>query len=327
MEFFSIGGAWNDGTRFLAARPLPNLALIVGMGVLIPIALQLAFFGLGGGPAGATPVEGGEPAELSTADAAAFVVLAGTFVLQIAAYFAAWRLALGNGESFGRALLFGLLAGLVAAGVSALLVFAAAMAAAQAGPPGIVVFVILFTILPVMIALALFYTFMAAFVGTGVGLMLVLAMVFGTSTGDTGLAATMVGGSGFVVVMLLVLAAVLLWLAARLSCTTVVMADRKSYNPFAAMRASWELTWEAQWRVMGYLALVALGCVVLLVVVAAAAGAGAQALQGGPSAGAGIAGLVVGFVLGLGFALIAVMLPIGIYRQLVGVGAPVEVFA
>lgn len=323
-----MSGAWQAGARFFTARPLYNLILIFGIGVLIPIALQLLFFGLSGGPTGGAPAEAGEGAELSAADAAALIVLGGTFVLQAATYFAAWRLGFGNRESFGGALLFGLVAGLIAAAASAVLLFAAGMAAAQAGPPGIVVFVILFTLLPVMLALAIFYTFMAALIGTGVALLLVLAMVLGTSSGDLGLAATMVGGSGFVVVMLLVLSVLLLWLTARLSCTTVVMADRKSYNPFAAMRASWELTWEAQWQVMGYLALVALGCVILLIALVAAVGAGTQAMQGGESpTAAGIGGLVVGVAMGLGFSLLAVMLPAGIYRQLAGERAPVEVFA
>lgn len=324
MNEFSFVSAWSLGYRFVAARPLQHIALLIGIGLLLPFALQ---FAVGGLTQQAELHDGGEGA---AAGVLGLVLLAISYMLQSGALFAVLRLGLGDRETFGRALVFGLVAGLLATGTAAVLFVVAVMAAGQFGPPGIALFVILATLIPVIVALATWSTLWSALLGVGCGVALVLTMLFSATTGDLGFAATWLGGgSGFVVVLLLVLSVVLVWLAGRLSCTAAIMADRGSVNLIAAMRASWELTAEEQWRITLYLAIVGLGGVILLVAAAAALGGSAVALQEVASptvAGAGAA-LVMILLVAVPFAYLTALVPAGIFRQLAGERAPVEVFA
>jgi hypothetical protein len=153
--------------------------------------------------------------------------------------------------------------------------------------------------------------------------------VFGTVTGNVGLAATLIGGgSGAIVVLFLVLSAVLMWLATRLSCTTSLMADWKSYNLVAAIRESWRLTLEDQWVILRYLALVAFGLAVLFIGVSLVAGIGAAAyFQGEPVPGGQLTLIALGLVAGTPLAFLIVLLPAGIYRELTRSSLAAEVFA
>ncbi len=269
-------------------------------------------------------------AESSSAGAVRLIGLALAYVVQIGAFFAVLRLGLEERESTGPALGFGLLAGLIATLTTGVLFVIAAMAASQFGPPGIALFVILATLVPVILALATWSTLLSAFVGVGFALTLVISMTFGATTGNLGFAATWLGGgSGLVVVLLLVFSVGLVWLAARLSCTAAVMADRRSANLFAAMRASWSLTAAEQGRLTLYLGLVGLALVVLTVACVAAVGGGAAAIQDAidPTvAGVGGALFLVLFI-GVPMAFLSVLIPAGIYLELAGERAPVEVFA
>ncbi len=94
-------------------------------------------------------------------------------------------------------------------------------------------------------AMAAYFTLVVAVVAVGLALMLALTMVMGAATGQVGMAATMVGGSGVVAVVILVLCGVTLWLAARLCCTTALLAERRSFNLIAALKTSWDLTWKS----------------------------------------------------------------------------------
>src|SRR6185369_1158623 len=102
--------------------------------------------------------------------------------------------------------------------------------------------------------------------------------------------------------LFLVMSAALMWLATRLSCTTSLMADWKSYNLVAAMRESWRLTLEDQWVMLRYLALIAFGLALLLIAASLVAGIGAAAyFQGGlgPITGGRVVTLALGLVLGI----------------------------
>lgn len=321
MNEFSAIGAWSNGVRFLAARPGGHAVLLVGLGLVVPIAIQLAVqYAL----TGTVFAPARQPAEPSLVGSLIPLI---AMAFQAGAFFASWRLGLAVRETLAGALGYGAVAGLVAALVAILLIVLAGLAASQAGSPAIALFVFLFTLLPVILLLSLLSTAASALIGVGVTATMAIAMAASAATGNLGLAATMVGGSGLLVVLLLVFGLLLIWLAARFSCATAIMADGKSYNLFAAARASWELTWDSQWLIMRYLAL--LGALLLLLLIAgvAAIGGGAALLQASPSGIA--AGL--GAVYVLGFALlmvfVAVLVPAGIYRQLVGERAPVEVFA
>ena len=318
MNEFSAIRAWSHGVRFLMARPGQHAILLIGLGLIVPFAIQL------GAQYALTGVLFGRVAQTDTGLAWSLVP-AVAVAFQAGAFFASWRLGIGEGETLGGALRYGLIAGLVAALAAVLLIVLAGLAASQAGSPAIGLFVFLFTLAPVILLLALFSTLAAALIGIGVAAMMAIAMLTSVATGNMGMAATMVGGSGFVVVLLLVLSVLMIWLAARFSCATAIMADGKSYNPIAAARASWELTWDEQWRIMLYLA--ALGTILVVLLVAGLAAIGAAAAQGtGPEVPR-----AAGVIFGLGFALLlyplAVMVPAGIYRQMIGDRTPVEVFA
>ena len=169
---------------------------------------------------------------------------------------------------------------------------------------------------------------LAALVAVGLTTLLALAMVFGAATGNLGFAATLVGGSGFVTVILIVLSLVMLWLAARFSCVTSVMAERAGFNLFAAIGESWRLTWEEQWVIFRYLLLIGFALFLLVVAFALAAGFGMAALAD-PAAmpGQEAAGAVVGIAVSLPLALLSVLVPAGIYRELDQGSMTAEVFA
>lgn len=322
MEDFSLRGAWSKGFAFFSWNIRGHVILLVGLGIALPVALQLLVIGeVTGWMSG--PVPG-----MAAQDLPVLVATLGGYLLQLVSYFGSWRLGLGERGSVAGSALYGLVAGLaVAIGVGAcLIVFALAInPLPQHGVPvpaillGAIVFPIVF---------ALIYTAMAALVAVGVLLVLVTAMLLGMASGQMGLAATMVGGSGLVVVMLILLAALMLWLAARFSCATCVMADRRSVNMFGAIAASWRLTWEEQWRIMGYLALIGFGLALIIFFGSLAAGYGIASTFGDSEAPElGIGATVIGVALGIPFAFLTVMIPAGIYRELVGPAAPTDVFA
>ena len=228
------------------------------------------------------------------------------------------------------ALLFGALAALLSSAVIAIVGVPALLAIWASFSSGIPFLGLLVGLIAFMLVFAIFYTVPAAFFATLAAVVLVLSMLFGAATGNVGMAATLMGGgSGAVVVLFLVLSLILLWVATRLSCTCAVMADWKSYNLFAAMRESWRLTLEDQWPILRYLLLIAGAMTLFVVLISVAAGAGAMALvQGGGLGGAGpIAGLALGLFLGIPFALLNVFVPAGIYRDLTRSALAAEVFA
>ena len=325
MDTFSLGGAWSAGYRFFAQRLALQLLILLGLGIAVPLALQFALFGqliLVGGPL---------PGQSGTAPAAGplvAVVQIGGYFLQLASYFTAWRLGFAPGQKPGGALLFGALAGLLAIAVFAIIGIPALFAIGASVASGVPFLGLLVGITLLVLVAAVFYTVGAAFLATIAAIVLVLSMVLSTVSGDVGYAATIIGGgSGAVVVMYLVLSVILLWLTTRLSCTTSVMADWKTYNLIAAIRESWRLTLEDQWAILRYLLLVAFALAVLLIVVSAIAGIGAAAFFRDGSA-APIGGiLALGAIVGIPFALFSVFVPAGIYCDLTRSTLAAEVFA
>jgi len=108
----------------------------------------------------------------------------------------------------------------------------------------------------------------------------------------------------------------------------VWMADRGSFNLIAAARDSWRLTWEEQFGILRYLALIGFVLAVLLIGAAVAAGAGMASLVGQDSAPTLQIGAIVGrFIVGIPIAFLTVLVPAGIYRQLTQADLSAEVFA
>jgi hypothetical protein len=327
-------GAWAFGFRFFVHRPWAHILVLIGIGVVLPYLLQyllagdfLAAPGPGVTGQGVSTIMG----QGSGAGAAAGAAILFGYYLQLASWFMSWRLGFGVGRPLGGAILFGLLTALLAAAVFALVGGPAIWASGAAMSSGIPFIGLLIVLIPLVTVFALFYTLPAALLATIASIVLTFTMIFGTVTGNVGMAATLIGGSsGAVVILFLVMSAALMWLATRLSCATSLMADWKSCNLIAAIRESWRLTLEDQWVILRYLALIAFGLAILIIAVSLVAGIGAAAyFQGSPGPGPGgqMAVLALGLVASTPLAFLIVLLPAGIYRELTRSSLAAEVFA
>ena len=188
-----MANAWTWGVRFFAGKWPQHALILVGVGILVPMALR---FAVAGDVAMTSPADpSGSPA-----GPAAGIALAVGYVLQLASLFASWRLGFGRGETLGRALLFGMIAGVSVAIGFGLVMALVAAAFGVVGAP----LAALLTLLWLMAFLAVILTFLAGLLAVGICLVLALAMAFGTATGNMGFAATMVGGSGFMIVVAVV---------------------------------------------------------------------------------------------------------------------------
>jgi hypothetical protein len=324
MDTFSIRGAWSFGFRFFAHRRALQILVLVGIGIAVPLLLQLALFGR---------MLGMNPSLAGRGEAAAgvmpVIVVMLSYVLQLASYFISWRLGFSPGRPAGGAILYGFLASLLAFAAFALVGTPAFLAAGAAFASGVPILGLLVVLIPLALVFSIFYTLPAAAFGTIAAIVLILSMTLSAVTGNVGMAATLVGGgSGAVVVLYLVLSVALVWLATRFSCTTSLMADWKSYNVFAAMRESWRLTLEDQWAILRYIVLIAFILVAIVFGIAALAGIGAAAfLQGNAGPVGQVAALALGLAFGIPLAFLTVLLPAGIYRELTRSTLAAEVFA
>ena len=155
---------------------------------------------------------------------AAVIAMIG-YVLQLGSYFGSWRLGFGEGETLAGAIVYGLIAG-----VLVIVAFVAVLhrrrhphagvAVPGRDPDGVAV--------PAAGGRALHGLGGAIAIVMFIVMLLVLA--FGASMSDMDPAAALTGGGGVAVLVILALLAVLLWLSARFSCATSVMADRRTFN-------------------------------------------------------------------------------------------------
>ena len=320
MKEFNLWDAWSSGARFFSGAALHHAILLLGVGVVLPVLLQILLFGrpiLMMGAAGA-----GDDGTPSTAMVQ--LVTAGGYVLQTASFFASWRLGLGRGTSLGGALLYGLIAGLMVSVGFGLVLFVVGFLFGLITVP-----VALVAILVAFVGLfAIAWTAFAAIFAVSICLLFLLALALGAAMGNLSFAATIVGGSGAVWTILVAAAFVLLWLAARFSCTAVLMAERGSFNLVAAMRESWSLTWDDEWRITRSLGFLGLVAALLIGGAIAFAGAGLVAnLTGAGPQGSAMAAIVLLSALSIPLAYLAVLVPAGIYHELVPADAgAAEVF-
>ena len=328
MDYFSIRGAWGHGLGFFSGRLRLHALVLIGIGLIPAYALQFAV----GSQPGDLPPElfgamgpGGSPV---TGVAGGVTVILG-YIFQTGSYFASWRLGLSREASPADAIGYGMLAGFMAIAACVALVAVGVVGAVSIGWSGAWLVAAFLILIPLAIAMAAFYTLFAALLATGAALVLVLAMIVGAITGEVGLAATMTGGSGMITVVLLVMSVILLWLAARFSCATSIMAERRGFNLIAAIRLSWQLTLEDQWAITRYLAMIAAVLAVIILLLAAAAGVGAAAFVeagGEVPARSQALGILIALILGVPLAFLAVMIPAGIYRDLNRASTAAEVF-
>lgn len=327
MNDFRIGGAWSLGFRFFAGHWLAHALILTIIGLLVPLGLDYALVGDRTATA-AGPGFGLNPAGSRLFDRPELLLVLGLgYLFQTGSYFTSWRLGFDDKRSVAGALLFGLPAGLVAV-LSIILAFVlAAFLWAPLLTPDTAFIAVLVFLVPLILVSATFFVAGVAFVAAAVILLLGFAMIYGAAMGQMGLAATVVGGNGSIAVLLLLLSGLTFWVAARLSCVTPLMAERKSLNLFAAVRGSWRLTWEEQWVITRYLALV--GGVLALLVIGGSIAIGASTtaiLPGGAGETGDNVAKIAGLLLGIPFAFLAVMIPAGIYRQLVGEETQAAIF-
>ena len=272
MDDFSFGGAWSQGFRFFAGHWLAHGAILVLLGILVPLGLNYAILGdqfSAGARPNPTPV-----GSMLFDNPEILLVMALGFLCQSASYFASWRLGFDPNRSVGGALAFGVPAGLIAVICIFLAYVAAAYLWVPLLTPETVFLAVLVFLLPIILVTATFFVAGAAFMAAAVILLLVFAMIYGAAVGQMGLAATATIGSGAITVLLLVLSGFTFWLAARMSCVGPLMAEWKSANLFAAIRESWRLTWEEQWAITRYLVLI--GGVFALIVLGGSIAIGAS---------------------------------------------------
>jgi hypothetical protein len=248
-----------------------------------------------------------------------------SYVLQYGSYFASWRQGLvGAEESVGGALTYGLIAGAVLTAIflGTILLFGLLVGLTE----------VPWLFLPALIIIIPLFVMMApTFSGV-----FSIALLFAAAFGGMAMSAMMgqmgmtdeAGLGGGVVVLLLILAFLIVWLAARFCVAAPVMAHRKSYNVLDGLKTSWAMTAASQWKLVGYFLLLGLVLIVLLFLVGMIFGAGMVGMmQGGDMGGGSIVSILLfSLLIGIPMAYLTVAVPGGIYKELGGDNTT-EVFA
>ncbi|HYI39910.1 MAG TPA: hypothetical protein VE053_06285 [Allosphingosinicella sp.] len=331
MRQFNLGGAWSKGTAFISQQAANHAIILIVMGIVVPAILQFAIIGAATGinPMAMGP-NGFDPSSTMQALAGtAALVMIVSWVLQTGSYFGSWRIGLGRDETLGGAIVYGIICAVLALVAFLLLVLAMVFivgAAMQGG--GAMMILLLVVAIPMLILVAALYSVIMAAMAVGMFLMFLIVMAFGASMGGANPALAMAGQGVVGILIALVIVALLFWLTARLSCTTSVMADRKSFNLFAGIAESWRLTGPNQLRIMAYLGLLGIiFCVVLLVLVMILGASMMGSMSGGQVPAVGIGTQIMVLIVGIPFAYLTVLVPAGIYRELFEDTAVAEVFA
>jgi hypothetical protein len=308
MNRFSIGQAWSHATGFFSGHAANHAIALIGIGIVIPLALQWII--VGNPMANAlNPAMMADPSMMAGMGMGILVVSLLSYVLQFGSYFASWRLGLGsNASDLAGGLRFGGIAALVLVGLLLGTLIVAGLLAYAISPWVAVPFILLLLLCFVIMYPALF-GFLA--------LIFVLLAVFG-SFALSSMAPMMGGGAGggLGILIMVLVAVLLLWLAARLCCTAPSMADREEYLPFEAMKRSWAMTSEGQWRIAGYFLLIGAVILVLAIILGLIVGSAFQSMvMGGGVPGFGTV-ILMTVLISIPMAYFTVAIPGGIYRAL-----------
>lgn len=308
MNRFSIGQAWSHATGFFSGHAANHAIALIGIGIVIPLALQWII--VGNPMANAlNPAMMADPSMMAGMGIGILVVSLLSYVLQFGSYFASWRLGLGsNASDLAGGLRFGGIAALVLVGLLLGTLIVAGLLAYAVSPWVAVPFILLLLLCFVIMYPALF-GFLA--------LIFVLLAVFGSFALSS--MAPMMGsgaGGGLGILIMVLVALLLLWLAARLCCTAPSMADREEYLPFEAMKRSWAMTSEGQWRIAGYFLLIGAVILVLAIILGLIVGSAFQSMvMGGGVPGFGTV-ILMTVLISIPMAYFTVAIPGGIYRAL-----------
>jgi hypothetical protein len=184
--------------------------------------------------------------------------------------------------------------------------------------------------LPLALLFALFYTVTAVMMaGVVVVLFILLVVSYGDGGGGDGLAGLFSSAGGGITFLALLLSAFTIWLSARLSCVTVLLAGQGGFNLPAAIAGSWRRTAPSQWAITRHLALIGGGLAILFVGVSWLVGGGDtfRFMQpGGILAQSQWLTILIHLAVGLPIALLTVLVPAGIYRQVEAWSPAADVF-
>lgn len=308
MNRFSIGQAWSHATGFFSGHAANHAIALIGVGIVIPLALQWII--VGNPMANAlNPAMMADPSMMAGMGMGILFMSLLSYVLQFGSYFTSWRLGLGSsaGDLTG-GLRFGMIAALVLVGILLGTLIVAGLLAYAISPWVAFPFILLLLLCFVIMYPALF-GFLA--------ILFLLIGVFG-SYALSSMAPMMGGGAGggIGILMMVLVGLLMLWLAARLCCTAPSMADRDEYLPFEAMKRSWAMTSEGQWRIAGYFLLIGAVILVVAVILALIVGSAFQSMvMGGGIPGFGTV-ILMTVLISIPMAYFTVAIPAGIYRSL-----------
>lgn len=313
MNEFSFDRAWSRGMEFISRNAGNHAIILIGLGVLVPLILQYVLMGSAGGMMNPAMLGQGGTAALTYGGGALILAVFAMYVIQTGSYFASWRNGLAPAETLGGAVGYGLLTGLLVI-VAVVVVFVVVVVGVGQVSEGLAAILAVVVLLPL---LAMLYTVIAAMVAVLMFLIMLLALAFGASLGQANAAMMLTGQGAIGMVIALAVFVLLFWLTARFSCATSAMAERRTFNLFTGLAESWRLTGPGQWRIMGYLALIAIVLCVIFFVLALLIGASMMgSMQSGAMPQPGIGTILFSVVIGIGLAYLTVLVPAGIYRSL-----------
>lgn len=321
MNRFSIGQAWSNATGFFSGNAANFAIALIGVGVLAPMILQWILVG--------NPMTNAfNPAMMANGGALAaglgvtmLVVSLVAYILQFGSYFAAWRLGFGaDANDLADGLRFGAMAGGAYVGLMIAALIVTGLLAYAISP---------WLAFPLMLLLLLFFVVIYPALFGFIAIVLLLAAAFGGFALSS--MAPMLGGArggagGIALIAVLLFGGLYLWLAARLCCTAPAMAEQNEILPFGAMKRSWALTAEGQWRIVGYFLLIGVVLFVLALILGLVIGSSFQSMMmGGGVPGFGSI-ILLTLLVSIPLAYFTVAVPAGVYRA-VSVQNAGEVFA
>jgi hypothetical protein len=328
MKAFSIRGAWSLGYEALAPRLSVHLLILAILGIAAPLLMDIM---LREASVANASLIGSRAVETASERLLALFGLAFGYALQSGSYFASWRISFGGGQPTVAAIAYGIMMGLLVAGLGLVANFIGngAMGRLLDSPQMAYLGLIAFS-LPLALLFALFYTVTAVMMaGVVVVLFVLLVVSYGAGGGSGGgsPASLFAGAPGGLLFLALLLSALTIWLSARLSCVTVLLAEQGGFNLPAAIGESWRRTAAQQWAIARHLALIGGGLAILFV--------GASYLLGGVATFVRPGGIVahsrgltilIHLAVGLPLALLTVLVPLGIYHQVEGRNPTADVF-
>jgi hypothetical protein len=311
MNRFSIGQAWSYATGFFNGQAANHAIALIGIGIVVPLALQWIIVGNPMTNA-LNPAMMADPSMMAGMGVGLLVVSLLAYVLQFGSYFTSWRLGLdSNAADLGSGLRFGMIASLVLVGMLIATLIVAGLLA---------YFVTPWLAFPFVLVVLLYFIIMYPALFGFMAILFLLLGVFG-SFAMSSMAPMMGGGAsaaggGVGILFMVVIGLFMLWIAARLCCTAPSMADREEYLPFDAMKRSWAMTSEGQWRIAGYFLLI--GAVILVIgfILALVIGSAFSSMvMGGGVPGIGTV-ILVTVLVSIPMAYFTVAVPGGVYRAI-----------